>query len=346
MVIDKRLAKDGTVSYRVRVRIKPHPQQVATFARITEAREWGTRTEAALLEHRHFPDKAARTRTLGALLQRYRVEVLPGESPSARSNKATHLTWWERELGHLTLAAVTPAQIAQAVQTLQTAHASATTRRYLSTLSRAYRVAVQVWGWPVVNPVASIEKPTEPPGRTRWLTQEECTRLLEACAQSRNPYLYLLVVLELHTGARKRELLSIKRTDVDLARGEVTVWRSKTKRYGTLPLPPLCVQLLRGHLDTLAPGVPWVFPRKDGLAPIEIRQAWETARRQAGLADVRYHDLRHTFASYLAMSGATVREIQEALGDRTLAMATRYTHLSEAHTRSVVERMAQQFLQS
>ena len=69
-----------------------------------------------------------------------------------------------------------------------------------------------------------------------------------------------------------------------------------------------------------------------------IREAWEYAVKRAGIADFRFHDLRHTFASYLAMNGATL-EIAEVLGHKTLAMVKRYAHLSEAHTRGVVERM-------
>jgi site-specific recombinase XerD len=70
-----------------------------------------------------------------------------------------------------------------------------------------------------------------------------------------------------------------------------------------------------------------------------MRTAWENTVRRAGLADFHFHDLRHTFASYLAMQGASLREMADALGHKTLAMVMRYSHLTEPHTRSVVERM-------
>src|SRR5205809_3426559 len=73
--------------------------------------------------------------------------------------------------------------------------------------------------------------------------------------------------------------------------------------------------------------------------PLSIREAFESAVERAGIKDFRFHDLRHTFASYLAMNGATLAEIAETLGHKTLAMVKRYAHLTEAHTRSVVERM-------
>jgi site-specific recombinase XerD len=76
-----------------------------------------------------------------------------------------------------------------------------------------------------------------------------------------------------------------------------------------------------------------------GRRALGIREACEGAVERAGIADLRFHDLRHTAACYLAMSGASLAEIAEVLGYKTLAMVKRYAHLSEGHTRSVVERM-------
>jgi integrase len=84
-----------------------------------------------------------------------------------------------------------------------------------------------------------------------------------------------------------------------------------------------------------------VFPDPTGTKPCSIREAWEYAVKRAEIADFRFHDLRHSAASYLAMSGASLAEIAELLGHKTLSMVKRYTHLSEAHTRNVVARMNQ-----
>jgi integrase len=72
---------------------------------------------------------------------------------------------------------------------------------------------------------------------------------------------------------------------------------------------------------------------------MDIRYAWYQALKQAGIADFRFHDLRHSTASYLAMNGASLVEIAEVLGHKTLSMVQRYAHLSEGHTRSVLDRM-------
>jgi integrase len=88
----------------------------------------------------------------------------------------------------------------------------------------------------------------------------------------------------------------------------------------------------------------WLFPRADGLAPIDIRAAWESARETAELGDFRFHDLRHSAASYLAMNGASQLEIAEVLGHRTLQMVRRYAHLSQSHVKDLVERVNQRIL--
>jgi integrase len=90
--------------------------------------------------------------------------------------------------------------------------------------------------------------------------------------------------------------------------------------------------------------VPWVFPRADGAQPLDMVYAWMKARAVAGLPDFHFHDLRHTCASYLAMSGSSLLEIAEILGHTQLEQSRRYSHLSESYVRDVVERMVAQFL--
>jgi len=82
-----------------------------------------------------------------------------------------------------------------------------------------------------------------------------------------------------------------------------------------------------------------VFPGPTGKKPLGIHDAWKNAVKRAEIADFRFHDLRHTFASYLAVNGASLLEIAELLGHKNLNMVKRYAHLSEAHTAGVVARM-------
>ncbi len=82
-----------------------------------------------------------------------------------------------------------------------------------------------------------------------------------------------------------------------------------------------------------------LFPDESGKKPILIRAPWKKVLREAGIEDFKFHDLRHSAASYLAMSGASLAEIAEVLGHKTLQMVKRYSHLSEQHTAGVVSKM-------
>jgi integrase len=285
--------------------------------------------------------------TLADVITKYRADVLPTESLSARRNQRIHLTYWQQNLGDVCLDELTPQRIARERDTLGQTHSNGTVNRYLASLSSALHAAVRDWGWLPDNPLRQVTRKLESRGEVRWLAdQEEIRRLLHVCAASPHPYLHLVVLLELHTGVRKMELMRLQWDHItwgpDHAR--LRVYRSKSKRWDQVVVGGEALTCLRQHQARSDLQIPWVFPRKDGQQPLDIRKAWERVRRESGLTDFRFHDLRHTFASYLAMSGASLREIQEGLGDRTVEMV-RYSHLSEAHTASVVSRMAQRFLE-
>jgi integrase len=137
-----------------------------------------------------------------------------------------------------------------------------------------------------------------------------------------------LAVLAISTGARKGELAKLTWNTINLERGTLTFLDTKNGTNRTVPVTGLALELLRGK------------PQKPGkLFARNWRKAFETAVKRAGLVDLRWHDLRHSAASYLAMSGASLLEIAEILGHKSLEMVKRYAHLSEAHTASIVARM-------
>jgi Phage integrase family len=100
----------------------------------------------------------------------------------------------------------------------------------------------------------------------------------------------------------------------------------------------------RSYIVSAGLPVPWVFPCPDGRYPTEIESPWRTARAQAGLVDFHSHDLQHTYASYLAMSGASLRDIADLLGHKNIQQTLIYTHLMPSHTQDIVQRMSKKFL--
>lgn len=339
-------------SYRVQIRLRGHPEASATFDRRTDAKAWAQRTEAAIREGRYFPQAEARRRTVADLVDRYLEQVKAKRDAAYYERKRALLAWWKDHLGSYTLAQVTPALVAEYRDKLLSENIGTkespqhrsppTANRYLSALSRAYADAVREWNWVRDNPVRRVTKEQESPGRVRYLSDDERARLLAACKASDCKPLYLLVLFALTTGMRRGELLGLRWQDVDLERRLAVLQSTKNGDKRSVPIVPEVAELLREHGKVRRIGSDLIFAGEGRDAGWWDRH-WYAALEAAGIEDFRFHDLRHTAASYLAMSGASIPELAAILGHRTLAMVKRYAHLSDAHTGAVVERMTSKY---
>jgi integrase len=336
--IQKRPGRGGRLHYRVQIRLRDGVRS-ATFPTLQEARQWAAITEGALRTPRGTPAREALYHTLGDLIERYRHEVLPGKGTGTQAHQGPQLTWWSTQIGHLRLDQVKPAHLADCKERLAKTRAPATVNRYLAPLSHALNTAVVEWGWLEASPLQRVRRLREPRGRVRFLSEEERPRLLTACQASHNRSLYPAVLLALSTGARKQEILSLTWRDIDLRRAQLTLPQTKNGELRTLPLVGRALETVQTLARVRRIDTPLLFPRADGRAPLDVRYAFQQALRAADIADFRFHDLRHSAASYLAMNGASLVEIAEVLGHKTLQMVKRYAHLSEAHTAGVVARM-------
>lgn len=348
--IEERPNRDG-VSYRAKVRLKGFTAEDQSFPSKKEAIRWAHATEQALKSGLPVGPTVASTKTVSDLIDRYEREVIPNKPANAR-NLLAQLKWWRAEIGTLTLPQLTPAVIAGCREKLlassvrrQKADApvrhksSATVRRYLAVLSHACTMAVQDWQWLNDNPVRNVRKPPESRGRERILTEEEREQLLQACQASKNPYLHTATVLALSTGMRRGEILALKRADVDLVKKRLLLRKTKNGDRRGVPLAGLALHLMTERVVATKGNGELLFPGGAPGKPLDISKAWRTTRKSAGLTDFRFHDLRHCAASALLDSGATLPQLAEVLGHRTLQMVKRYTHLSPGQSASIVEAM-------
>jgi integrase len=143
--------------------------------------------------------------------------------------------------------------------------------RYLAVLSQAFTMAVREWLWCDDNPVRKITKPKEPRGRVRYLSDEERQHLLNACQESRNPYLYTVVPLALATGARRGELLSLRWQAVDLKRCVMTFHETKNGETRSVPVSGYALAVLTQHAKVRRLDTALVFPDSTGRRPLSIR---------------------------------------------------------------------------
>ncbi len=346
--IETRKDSDGKTRYRVQVRLKGFPPQNATFERKTDAAKWAQQTEAAIREGRHFKTIEAKRHTVAEMIDRYIKSVLPTKR-SQKENQKPQLEWWKKQIGVYTLADTTPAMIAECrdellegTTHLKVKRSPATVNRYLAALSHCFTIAVKEWGWIDDSPMRKVRKCAEPRGRIRFLSEDERKRLLKACAESENKSLYLIVVLALSTGARKSEILTLRWNQVDLTRNVITIYETKNGEPRSLPITGHALRLIKDLNKVRHITTDLLFPSKDKKKAANIQHVWKTVLQKAELQDFHFHDLRHSAASYLAMNGATVAEIAEVLGHKTLQMVKRYSHLTEQHTAKVVEKMNKQ----
>jgi len=348
--IQKRKNGDA-VSYRVQVRRRGHPPVSATFPTRTEAKDWLSVTEAAIRERRYFPTREAKRHTVADLLDRH-LESIRTKRPHEYKPQQTMLGWWKARLGQYTLDQCDSPLIAESrdrllgenIGTKQVPRhrSGATCNRYLSALSKAFSVAVREWHWLADNPVRRVSKEREPRGRVRYLSDDERKALLAACRESALVELPLIVMLALTTGMRRGEISNLRWPDVDLKRGLIVLQKTKNGERRSVPIVAEVAAMLRAHAKVRRLDSDQLFPGRDGK-PLATDAAWYAALEAAGVKDFRFHDLRHTAASYLAMSGATTPEIAAVLGHKTLQMVRRYTHLSDQHTGAVIERMTRKY---
>lgn len=344
--IQERISSAGTKTYTARVRLKGYPTQTATFKRLTDAKKWIQDTESAIREGRHFKTAESKKHTFADMVDRYIKDELP-KKPKQLVKQGQQLEWWKSKMGAYLLSDITPALIVQYRDELAstdtcrgTPRSPATVVRYIAALSHAFTIAVNEWQWLEDSPIRKVKKPTEPRGRVRFLEDEERAKLLEACKSSQNSVLYLCVTMALASGMRQSEQMGLKWQDVNLKDGFLILHETKNGERRRVPLSGHVLELLKDHSKLRRLDTALVFPSPTHpQKPIELKKAFQTALNRAGIENFKWHDLRHCTASYLAMNGATLAEIAEVLGHKTLSMVKRYSHLSDGHVSSVVERM-------
>lgn len=277
------------------------------------------------------------------------------------TTRAQRLAWWRDQVGRLRLDEICDDQLHDALARLANRSArfyagkdadgqpiykakrkpltGSTVNRYSSAISSVFTWAIRRRIAPkgFDHPVRRIERMAETPEKTRFLSDDERVRLLEACKASPWPRLYLLALVALTTGARKGELMALRWKDVDTARKVAHIGTTKNGDPKALPLVPAVVEQFELHRGTPA-GL--VFPsRLSPDKPMCFEQRWREALDQAGVRHFRWHDLRHSAASMLAMNGATLLEIADLLGHRQISMTHRYAHLATNHRAALVDRV-------
>ena len=233
---------------------------------------------------------------------------------------------------------VTPLMIQKCLAwRLRSGNSKSSANRYLALMRKMFSLAIEE-GYLETNPAAKIKKSSEKDRlKERVLTEEEEARL----KTTSYPALRSIINVAAHTGMRLQEILSLRWAQVDLAEMTLTAERTKSGKPRTIPLNVALHNEL-SKLRSQDGRSPYVFPNpKTGKPLTTVKTAFGAACRRAGIAGLRFHDLRHTFGSRLVEKGADIETVRSLLGHASIAVTQRYVHSTDERRRTAVEKLAE-----
>jgi integrase len=246
----------------------------------------------------------------------------------------------------------------------------ATVNRYVDDLKAALNKAAQ-WGAVEANPIASLRRrKVDALAAPRFLSQAEHDALIKALdareeklreqratanrwssargyelmpslsQQAFADHLKPIVLLSLHTGMRRGEVFNLKWSDVDFERGVLTIHgaTAKSGRTRHLPLNEVALATIQ-NWRAQSDGAGYVFPSRNGDRLDNVKKAWAGVLKDAEIGGFRWHDLRHTFASWLVMRGVDLNTVRELLGHSDYKMTLRYAHLAPEHNAAAAAKL-------
>ena len=213
---------------------------------------------------------------------------------------------------------------------------SNTVLRLKAVLSSIFKYAIKR-GYLKNNPVEGIFIDATPNQVERFLDDRERKELMIACQQSTWDKLYLVVLMAITTGMRKAEITNLRWTDINFDKGLAKLVNTKNGSPRINPIPAPALDELK-KFRQVGNGLIFVSPN-DIEKPFDFRVQWTRAIQRANIKEFRFHDLRHTAASYLVMNGASLHETAEILGHKSTQTTKRYAHLSTDHKSALSERV-------
>jgi integrase len=350
--VTKRKNADGTVSYKVQVRVQGFPARTASHKTERAAKRWASTIEASMHEGRHFRGANGRSHTIGNAIERY-LQERPGKY-------AGQLAYWKERIGAAKLHAVTPDVIAEIRSELgqgtyqranpkskrttlkegdaprQFKRSGATVNRYLAALSHVFTVARKEWQWVSHNPVLDVSKLKEGKPRDKVLTSEERDALF---AQTRKDVtLHTFVTLALSVAARAGELKELVWRDVDIDAGQITFRDTKNGTTRAAWLTGEARRMMSELSTRPHKQDDFVFQNASGRGMYQYDKLFDAALEAAGITGFVFHGLRHTAASWLASQGATEQQLK-SIGGWKSNVVSRYVHLAAKDTRDIVTKM-------
>ncbi len=340
--------KEG--GWRAVIRMKGYPTVCETFDRKQEADDWAKETERRIKLGQFNFAAHNKHHTYADLLHRMEGDGVFDHQRSFK-NCRSQFDYWKQRLGAYSLIHITPELVVEERKIFVgpslpdgSKRSPSTINRYTAVLSATFGYAVRKLRWIAENPCRTLSKLKESSGRDRILNDEEISRLLDACKQSKSSLLYPIVLFALTTGARRGEILKLEWRHVDLEKGIAFLTETKNGRPRSVALSDPVIAELKALYSRRNLVKPLVFASKTAFGRIDIKKGWMLAVQRAGITDYHFHDLRHQFATFAAGQGASNVELASAMGHRTLSMLLRYSNLDAKNSKKFSDHISERIL--
>lgn len=352
----KRENKNGTC-YQATIRIKGYKTLRKTFKKKSDAQIWAEPIEVLMKEGKYveinpLPDaniQKVNIEYVSELINYFRDNVAPTRYAVARKYDCM-FDWWIDKIGNIKVVNLTASDLAACKQILLTEKMKNgqprkpnTINKYLMCISAVLTFARDELELIEYNPMSKVKTVPKPDGRKRYLSIEELAKYLAACKEH-SLMIYVFVLIALGTGGRYSEVQHLKVENVDYQNERVYYLDTKNKTSRGVHVEPETLELLKQLCieNNIKSG--YIFKGKRGNSLAFIRGVLYQIIREVGLEDFTVHDMRHTFASYSAMNGATLLDIAELLGQKSLSVTRRYSHLTQKHTDSIVKKVVKKII--
>ena len=341
--------KKGT-KIKAIIRVKGYKTVCKTFSGITLARSWAKKTESAM-EDGTYVEKSIETELkinkvkieyISELINHFRDNVAPTRYVDSEKYNCMY-NWWIDKIGNIKVINITASDLTACKQLLLTEEIETgqprkanTINKYLMALSTILTYARDELELIEYNPMSKVKIVPKPDGRKRYLSIEELAIYLAACKEH-SEMIYLFVLIALGTGGRYTEVQTLKVENVDFQNQRVYYIDTKNNTSRGVYIDSDVMEFLKFYLEKNNIKTGYIFKgkRKDAL-PFIRGKVYEIIR-EVGLENFTVHDMRHTFASYAAMNGASLLDIAEMLGQTAITVTRNYTHLTQKHIDNVVK---------
>ena len=337
--------------YQAIIRMKGFKPLYKVFDKKSLASDWARKTETLMLEGKYKPLNTKKTispiLTVSDLIDDFEKNVAPKHYSRPEQYKVMY-DWWKEQIGNIPVADLDTPTLVQCRNALaaeapdkpyknHTQKSNSTVRKYMFALSAVLRYATRSLKIIDRNPMSDVDKPKKNRGVIRFLTDEEKELLLEGC-KLHSDRLFMFVMLALFSGGRYSELLHLKVENLDRMNNLIQFTKTKNGEARGVPVYSKLMEMLQQYLDKHNIKSGFIFANPDNKFPY-LKGAFEQTVKKVGIKNFRFHDCRHTYATWLAENGATLLEIATLLGHKTLNQVQIYSHLTKKTTSKLVRKM-------